>query len=172
MLKPKEGRLLIADPSLNDSIFFKSVILLTHHDNNESIGIILNKPTEIELHQVIKNIPKSTLKLYIGGPVKKDSLYFIHTLGKDIPGSKKITNDIYWGGDIKTIIDLVKKKKISNKDIRFFIGYSGWQAEQLNSEIREKSWIVDERKNEYWNQYKSKDIWRELIKTQDTKHHT
>ena len=170
MLKPKEGRLLIADPSLNESVFFKSVIILTHHTKNESIGLILNKPTKIKLHHVIDGIPESKFKLYLGGPVEKNSLHFIHTLGNNIPGAKQLTNNIYWGGDINTIIDLVKNKKLSNNNIRFFIGYSGWDEKQLNTEIREESWIVNETKEIYWNKYKSKDIWKELIKKQKSKY--
>ena len=95
MLKAKKGRLLISEPFLNDSIFFKSVILLTHHDNVESIGLILNYPTKIYLNEILNNIPSSEFPVYIGGPVAKQSLHFIHTLGKQIPNStKKLWEDI------------------------------------------------------------------------------
>ena len=56
MLNVKKGRLLISEPYLNDPVFFKSVILITHHTNNESIGLVLNRSTKIQLNQIIKII--------------------------------------------------------------------------------------------------------------------
>ena len=69
MLKAKKGRLLIAEPSLEDSTFFKSVILLTHHENNESMGLILNQATNIKINEIISNISSDNFPIYIGGPV-------------------------------------------------------------------------------------------------------
>jgi len=126
MLKAKKGRLLISEPTLNDNIFFKSVVLLTHHNDDESIGLILNHPTKINLNEILNNIPLSDFPVYIGGPVEKQSLHFLHTLGELIPNSIKITNAIYFGGDFDTVIQLMQDKKITKNEIRFFVGYSGW----------------------------------------------
>ena len=57
MLKAKKGRLLISEPSLSDDIFFKSVILLTHHNADESIGLILNQPTNVSIGEILNEIP-------------------------------------------------------------------------------------------------------------------
>ena len=76
MLKAKKGRLLISEPSLNDNVFFKSVVLLTHHNDEESIGLILNHPTKINLNEILNDIPLSDLPIYIGGPVEQQSLHF------------------------------------------------------------------------------------------------
>ena len=137
MLKAKKGRILISEPSFNDSIFFKSVVLLTHHNDDESIGLILNQPTKINLNEILNNIPLSDFPVYIGGPVAKQSLQFIHTLGSLIPESKHITENIYFGGDFNTILKLMQDKKITKNEIRFFVGYSGWGEDQLNTETLE-----------------------------------
>lgn len=164
MLKAKKGRLLISEPFLNDSIFFKSVILLTHHDNVESIGLILNYPTKIYLNEILNNIPSSEFPVYIGGPVAKQSLHFIHTLGKQIPNSTKITDDIYFGGDSDAVLNLMEEKKITKNEIRFFIGYSGWGENQLANEIKENSWIVEDDKDKICMKYSTKKLWEDIIK--------
>ena len=166
MLKAKKGRILISEPSFNDSIFFKSVVLLTHHTDDESIGLILNQPTKINLNEILNNIPLSDFPVYIGGPVSKQSLQFIHTLGSLIPKSKQITENIYFGGDFNTIIKLMQDKKITKNDIRFFVGYSGWGEDQLNTEIREESWLVESFKDDLYMQYSNTTLWNKIIRNQ------
>ena len=166
MLKAKKGRILISEPSFNDSIFFKSVVLLTHHNDDESIGLILNQPTKINLNEILNNIPLSDFPIYIGGPVAKQSLQFIHTLGSLIPESKQITENIYFGGNFNTILKLMQDKKITKNEIRFFVGYSGWGEDQLNTEIREDSWLVDRSKDDFCMQYSTPQLWNKIIKNQ------
>ena len=170
MLKAKKGRLLISEPSLNDNVFFKSVILLTHHNDEESIGLILNHPTKINLNEILNNIPLSDLPIYIGGPVEKQSLHFIHTLGSIIPNSKQIIDGIYFGGDFDAVIQLMNDKRITKNEIRFFVGYSGWEAEQLNNEIRDDAWIVQTAKNELCMNYSTPKLWSDIIKTKKMEH--
>ena len=170
MLKPKKGRLLISEPSMEDSNFFRSVILLAVHNKNESVGFVLNQPTKIKVHHLIENFPKSSFPIYIGGPVEKQSLHFIHTLGSIIPNSKQIIDGIYFGGDFDTVIQLMHDKKITKNEIRFFVGYSGWEAEQLNNEIRDDAWIVQTAKNELCMNYSTPKLWSDIIKTKKMEH--
>lgn len=165
MLKAKKGRLLISEPSLSDNFFFKSVVLLTHHDDEESIGLILNHPTKINLNEILNDIPLSDLPIYIGGPVEKQSLHFIHTLGNIIPDSKEIIDDIYFGGDFDKVLQLMHEKKITKHEIRFFVGYTGWGVEQLNKEIRNDAWIVETAKHELCMNYSTPKLWSDIIKT-------
>ena len=81
MLTIKKGRLLISEPSLSDPTFFKSVVLITHHSADESIGLVLNHGTKINLNEILNDIPLSDFPVYIGGPVEKNAVQFIHTLG-------------------------------------------------------------------------------------------
>ena len=170
MLKPKKGRLLISEPSLYEATFFKSVILLTHHTDEESIGLILNQPTSIKIGDIFKKISSCKFPLYIGGPVAKNSIQFIHTLGKKISNSIKIIDDLYWGGDFKEIIELINTGIISNKEIRFFSGYSGWDSNQLNQEIKEKSWITSRARKDICMQYSDHNLWSKIMKNSASKY--
>lgn len=165
MLKAKKGRLLVSEPYLDNSFFFKSVVLITHHNEEESIGLILNHPTKINLNEILNNIPLNDLPIYIGGPLEKKSLHFIHTLGDIIPNSIQIIDGIYFGGDFEVVIQLMHKKKITKKEIRFFLGYSGWGADQLNKEVRNEAWIVQTDENKLCMNYSTPKLWSDIIKT-------
>ena len=170
MLNIKKGRILISDPSLIEKTFFKSVVLITHHTADESVGLVLNQSTKITLHQLLSDIPPSDFPVYIGGPVERNTIQFIHTLGDIIPNSHKITKDLYWGGDFYTISELITKKRISKNQVRFFAGYSGWGAEQLDYEIKENSWINHEYNIKTCMQYSTTELWSDIIKTKKEKY--
>jgi putative transcriptional regulator len=170
MLNVKKGRLLISEPSLNDPTFFKSVVLITHHTTDESIGLVINHGTKINLHEIINNIPPNDFPVYIGGPVEKNAVQFIHTLGDAIPSSQKITKGLYWGGDFNKILELISENKISKNEIRFFAGYSGWGEDQLNNEIRENGWIIHKSNVNLCMKHSTEKLWSDLIKTKNQKY--
>lgn len=162
-LKPKKGRILISEPFLQDIYFKRSVVLLTEHTNEGSIGFVLNKPSSLKINEVINDFPVIDSDVTIGGPVATDTIHFCHTLGDIIPNSMKVINNIYWGGDFNVLNKLIKSGFITNKEVRFFIGYSGWGKGQLDRELSENSWIVADLKE--WNMIvnTNKDFWKDTI---------
>ena len=163
-LKPKKGYLLIAEPSIiGDISFNRSVILLADYTKEGSIGFILNKPLEFTLRDLVP-VAEAQFKVYNGGPVEQDNLYFIHKIPDMIPGSIEISLGIYWGGDFDIALNLVNEGKITESEIRFFLGYSGWEPQQLEKELQANSWIVSENvyKSDLIN--KSEDsFWKEKM---------
>ena len=160
----QKGHLLIAEPSIiGDVSFNRSVVLLADHSNEGSIGFILNKPLSYTLTELIPEIDAS-FKIYNGGPVEQDNLYFIHTIPDLIPDSIEIANGIYWGGDFETTKNLINQGAIERDKIRFFLGYSGWSALQLEEELETNSWIIqqnDSRKDLL--KIPSIDFWKKRI---------
>ena len=143
-IKPKKGYLLVAEPSiLGDVSFNRSVILLADHNTEGSVGFILNKPMDFFLNDLLPEI-EIPLCVYNGGPVEQDKLYYIHKVPELIPNSVKISDGIFWGGDVSSVIQLINDGQIGNKEIRFFLGYSGWDANQLLHELGSQNWIVSE----------------------------
>ena len=163
-VKPKKGNLLVAEPSIiGDLSFNRSVVLLADHNIEGSVGFILNKPLGYTIQDLIPEI-KVNFKIYNGGPIEQDNLYFIHNVPQLIPNSIEIAEGIYWGGDFESTKDLLNKAVIKQNNIRFFLGYSGWDAEQLQDELDSNSWIISEN----WLQNKiigksATDFWREKI---------
>lgn len=140
----KKGKILIAEPSIiGDISFNRSIILLADHNNEGSIGFILNKPLDYCLGDLIPEI-ESNLTIYNGGPVQQDNLYFIHKVAELIPESIEISEGLFWSGNFEQVSKLVAEEKINENDIRFFLGYSGWEANQLNSELKGNTWILSE----------------------------
>lgn len=140
--KVKKGSLLLAEPSiLGDETFARAVILIAEISPNGAVGFILNKPFSFELHELVPDI-KTGFKLYNGGPVEEDNLYFIHNVPDLIPNSVEISEGIYWGGDFEVTKKCINSGQLTAQHIRFFLGYSGWAAEQLKEEISAKSWAA------------------------------
>ncbi|MFN3554628.1 MAG: YqgE/AlgH family protein [Bacteroidales bacterium] len=142
-LSPSQGRLLISEPSLRDFYFGKSVVLLIEHSAQDgTFGLIVNKPINVKLNEVAKEFPQTDFPVFLGGPVNPDRLFYLHTLGEELPGSIPVFGNVYWGGDIRKLMDMIDMKLATPEQVRFFIGYSGWEAGQLDREMGEKSWIV------------------------------
>lgn len=162
--KIEKGLLLIAEPTvIGDMSFNRSVILLADHNHEGSVGFILNKPLEYTINDLIPEI-NTSFEVYNGGPVEQDNLYFIHTVPELITNSIEISNGIFWGGDFDLTKDLINQGKINKENIRFFLGYSGWSANQLESELQSNSWILS--KNTYENgilEKSSVHFWKEKI---------
>jgi putative transcriptional regulator len=163
-IKPKRGNLLIAEPTiLGDSSFNRSIILLADHNEDGSIGFILNKPLEYTINDLVPEI-EAPFKVYNGGPVEQDNLYFIHRVPELIPNSLEISLGVYWGGDFNNVAELIANNKIKETDIRFFLGYSGWEVNQLENELKNNSWLVTE--NIYKKDIIAKDyesFWKEKM---------
>jgi putative transcriptional regulator len=139
---PARGKLLIADPFLKDPHFARSVILLCEHQEEGSLGFVLNKLFHQTLDELIPEIADSKIPLYYGGPVQADTVHFIHQCPQLIEGGFEIMKGIYWGGAFERAIDLVNEKIVSPGKIKFFIGYSGWSSGQLEGELQEHAWII------------------------------
>lgn len=162
-VKTLKGKLLIAEPSiLNDSSFNRTIILITEHTKNNAVGFILNRPLAYTMNDLLPDI-FCDFTIYQGGPVEQDNLYFIHKVGNLIPESIEIGNGIFWGGNFEALKYALNNELLTEKDIRFFLGYSGWSKNQLEREIQSKSWFVSE--NDYENIFAINDetLWREKL---------
>ncbi len=141
---PQKGRVLLAEPSLVDEYFKRSVVLLVEHDEKNTVGFVLNKMLEFRIAELMPDFPDFDAKISIGGPVSPNTIHFIHTVGDLIPDATKVGEGLYWGGDFDALKDLVAAKGITKNQIRFFVGYAGWSENQLAQEIEEESWLVTE----------------------------
>ncbi|MBC3759135.1 MULTISPECIES: YqgE/AlgH family protein [Hyunsoonleella] len=161
---PKKGDLLIAEPAIiGDVSFNRSIVLLADHNADGSIGFILNKPLDYTISDLIPEV-EASFKVYNGGPVEQDNLYFIHKVPQLIPDSIEISLGIYWGGDFNRVAELIANSTINENDIKFFLGYSGWDANQLENELKASSWVVSENvyeKNIIEKDYES--FWKEKM---------
>jgi len=143
-IEVQKGRLLLSEPYLADPNFERTVILLTEHNEEGSVGFILNKPSETRLSEVMEDLKGLDAPIYIGGPVQQDTLHFIHRHG-DLEDAIELEGGIYWGGNFEQLVSMVNTGQFSIAEIKFFLGYSGWSPDQLEDELKLNSWIVSDR---------------------------
>jgi putative transcriptional regulator len=157
------GKILIAEPFLSDPYFKRSVILLCEHSDEGSFGFVLNNYIEMDLDQLMDNLPNMETRISIGGPVKSSNLFYIHSLGSAIENSVPIAEGIYMGGDFDALQQMLKMGKLEPHQIRFFVGYAGWSANQLHEELEQKSWIVGEADPEMLMNTQDNELWKTIL---------
>lgn len=167
ILSPKKGRLLISKPFLDDPYFKRTVILLCNHDEEGSFGFILNKFMDPDLSKDILLLPDLPREISIGGPVETGNIFYLHHFGDQIENSIHIMKDLYLGGDFDDLKNILKTDNFDPQDLRFFIGYSGWDAGQLEQELDLESWYVADAEGIDFMNEKSEieDLWGQVLKT-------
>jgi len=162
---PRKGRVLISEPFLPGSYFNRSVVFLVAHSDKGAVGFILNKKVNYSFNEVVGDFPDFNAEVSLGGPVSTDSIYFIHSLGADFPGSIHVTDNLYWGGDFEELKRRINLGLIHHGQVRFFLGYSGWDGGQLEEELNENSWLVSEIEQENVMNYpRQKQMWVDVVK--------
>ena len=169
-LKPAKGRLLISEPFMGDYYFGRSVVLLAEHNEEGSFGVVLNKSIQAPFNEVLKGLPDLDAKVFVGGPVDTSSLFYIHTLGEQLEDSLEIAKGLYWGGDIDALREMIQLKQIDPLSIRFFVGYSGWGIDQLETELKSNSWLVHKTVDKKILEYPVNRMWEGMLNEMGSKY--
>ncbi len=162
---PQTGQLLISEPFLLDIQFKKTVVLLCEHEEQGSVGFVINRFLDIYTDEIIPGLLNYNFKVYDGGPVEQNTLHFIHKLGALIPDSFPVSTNIFWGGNIELINDLIASGAASVNDFKFFMGYSGWGEEQLAAEIEQKAWWLTDVKDHLVFNENTEQIWPACVRS-------
>ena len=163
-----KGNILIARPTLYDFTFNRTVVIITDHNEKGSIGFILNKPLNQNVGLFVAEL-ESNLPVYEGGPVEVHNIYYIHKRPDLIANSEKIYNGLYWSGDYDDVKNAINNGLISKNEIRFYLGYSGWGENQLQTEVDENQWIVVDDKVDIFQDW-DKNLWKEQMKNLGGEH--
>lgn len=141
-IRPEAGVVLIAPPMLGDPNFRRTVVLLCEHGPDGTFGLILNRPLPLQLEDVMNGLTGYPDALSLGGPVQPNTLHFLHRFGERLPGAVAVEDGVYWGGDFEVMKELIATEALTARDVRFFLGYSGWSAGQLDDEIEQGGWFL------------------------------
>ncbi|NUT55848.1 MAG: hypothetical protein HOQ03_07685, partial [Thermoleophilia bacterium] len=129
------GQLLVAAPSLGDPNFRRTVVLIADHGDDGAMGLVLNRPTETPVGEAVpelSGIAGEEEPLYVGGPVSTSSVLAVAEL--DDPGA---ASELLFES-----VGFVQEPGVAVVRGRIFVGYAGWSAGQLESELEEESWLV------------------------------
>ena len=164
-IQPARGKLLLAEPFMEDPYFRRSVVLLCEHNEEGSFGFVLNNYVDVEIDRIMDEIPPFETRISIGGQVKNSNLYYIHCLGDEIPESIEVAPGIFVGGDFAVLKGLLQRGEVDFDQLRFFVGYSGWSAKQLEEEMERKSWFVADADPNLVMDVSEDDLWGAIIRT-------
>ena len=146
------GTILASSALMDDPAFYDSVVLIVEYNKDGALGFVVNKVFEHSLNELVEFSSSPAFPLHSGGPVDKEHLYFIHQRNDLIAGGTFITGNIYFGGNFKQAISCINNNHLTTADIKIFIGYCGWDADDLENEIAEGSWeIADPAKYEVFS---------------------
>lgn len=161
---PAQGKILISEPFLCDYIFGRSVILLVDHTKEGTMGLVLNKPLPLFLNDILQDFNyQENIPIYKGGPLSTDTLFYLHTL-EGITDSLPISNGLYLNGDFNAIKEYILQGNPIKGKIRFFLGYSGWEYEQLHRELEENTWLVStESKDTIMDENAGTELWKNSL---------
>ncbi|MGV3640878.1 MAG: YqgE/AlgH family protein [Adhaeribacter sp.] len=164
MKKIRSGTILISEPYMGDPNFERTVVLVCRHDEEGSFGLVLNRKSNLKLSDVLDVFQQDgDMELSIGGPMEYNTLHYIHQLDK-LQESIPLSQSVFWGGDYEQLKEFLSSGLISPDEIRFFLGYSGWSPGQLQEEIDNKIWIVNNTATDLLFDLNQDSLWREILK--------
>jgi putative transcriptional regulator len=167
------GRLLVATPVLADPNFDRAVVLLLDHDEEGSLGVVLNRPTPVGVGEVLESwaqLAGAPQVVFQGGPVSLDSALGLavvpgeaHNGEQDEPlGWRRVHGAI-------GLVDLEAPPELLAAELgslRIFAGYSGWGPGQLEDELVEGAWYVVESEPGDVSSPDPEHLWRSVLRRQ------
>jgi putative transcriptional regulator len=136
------GKLLISSPALFDPNFRRTIVLIAHHDEEGAMGLVLNRPAD-ELPVAVAAPQLTSLvdgdePVHVGGPVSPESLMVLAEFTDPADAAAPVV------GDIGFVPADAEPDELDTRRARVYAGYAGWGAGQLEDELDEGSWIVEE----------------------------
>lgn len=159
----RKGDLLLSQPFMLDGNFRRTVVLLAEFNEEGAVGFIINRPMDIRVDELIPDFPEFEGFAHFGGPVSTDTIHYVHRMGELLEESMPIVPGLFWGGNYEQLKALISQKVITENDIRFFVGYSGWTSGQLEGELETGSWMKGEMDSNYIFNFKSGDLWKKVV---------
>jgi putative transcriptional regulator len=159
----KSGQILLAEPFMQDPYFRRAVVLLCEHHEEGSIGFILNKSIDMKVNDLMSDFPAFDAEVFYGGPVQTDTLHYVHNVGDLLDDSIRVAEGVWWGGDFEKLKVLITNGLIEPKNVRFFVGYSGWSGGQLDEEMEYGSWVTAPMDANYLFRSKATQLWSQVM---------
>ena len=140
----KAGLYIKSTDALIGSFFEHTIILLVKHNEEGSLGFVTNKPFGKSLNELVEFSHAKPIPIMDGGPVDREHLFVLHKRPDLIDGGEQIANELYLGGNMQQVIEAINTMGDNKQDIQLFIGYCGWDVGELEAEIEEESWTIND----------------------------
>lgn len=157
-----KGKILISTPDISGDIFSRSVVLILEHDEKGAFGLILNKKNQ-DISSNLLNILGFNIEIYEGGPVENQRIFFILKGNPITENFAEITDEFYFTEDIEAVVSAIIEKRLNINDVKVFSGYSGWSANQLDGEVKNKMWTPVEIYNLDYTSPNDQNLWKKIM---------
>lgn len=145
-----QGHFLLSMPQLNGSYFGQSLILLCEHTADGALGLVINKPSQVTLADMLEelqlHVPDTAdverRKVLEGGPVARDRGFVLHRSILANSDCLRLASDLYLSGATAALDELLNDPE--QADYMVLLGYAGWGAGQLEAELKDNSWLTVE----------------------------
>ncbi len=139
----EKGVFLVASPRMDDPNFRQTVLFIIEHGRGGTVGLILNRPTDVLVSEVLPDLPLlkgMSHRIYTGGPVERRLMVLLFRLQGPYPDARLILNGIYVG--TPRVLERIITQPKPTEAFRTFAGFAGWAPGQLELEMREGAWGV------------------------------
>ena len=163
--RPQRGMFLVAAPRLRDPTFAQTVVLILAYDETGALGLVVNRPTQLSLHDALVAPPpnSSDHAVYSGGPVEHRRLIALIRSPSAVDGSQHVFDDVYASGSMDTLRRMLESEGPA-ADFHAYLGYAGWSPGQLDAEIARGDWIVTPADSANVFDVPPGDVWRDLVR--------
>ena len=161
----QRGMFLLASPRLGDPRFAQTVVLLLEYDETGALGLVVNRPTEFSLQDVLETpLPNSAEHVvFLGGPVEHRRLIALFRSSEAVDGADRVTGDVHASGSVDTLRRRLERDGHA-ADVHTYLGYAGWSPGQLDSELARGDWIVTPADATSIFDMPSAELWHDLMR--------
>jgi len=154
------GSLLVAHPNMLDPNFRRTVLFISEHDPNEgALGVIINRPLDRQVADLVTDTPPPGLAdvpVFLGGPVGKNQLMFAAFEWKKGDGFK-LSHD--------AVLEHAGTAAVDKNLICAFVGYAGWGAGQLETEVKQKAWLLQKANPSLLKLDRLPNLWFDIMRS-------
>jgi len=157
------GSFLIASPTLRDPNFSRTVVLLCEHGETGSMGVVINRRSDVRLCDAIQGLEDApSACLFVGGPVQPNAVLVLHHQ-VEVAEARPVADGMALGGDEADLLKLLRSAHAPRA--RVYSGYAGWGAGQLDAELAEGSWIATEARAPLVFDLASDEVWASAVRS-------
>jgi putative transcriptional regulator len=159
---PARGKLLVATELVRGDVFVQTVILLLHYDETGAMGLVVNRPTEVGMDELVPDdeaISEYSGQIYWGGPVQMNSLLALLQTDSVPEGAERIVDNVY----LVSANDALQNALQDEPGLRLFMGYAGWAPGQLDHEMARGSWHVVPASEDSVFAKDPGELWKQLV---------
>jgi putative transcriptional regulator len=139
-----EGTIVVANRKLKDPHFAQTVVLIVHYDEQGTVGLVLNRPSEVTVSDLMNGVKDARNRkeaAFTGGPVEPMSVLALLRAREGPKGAQRVAGDIWAIVDEDLLKDALSEHK-GPEELRFYVGYAGWGPGQLEAEMEAGAWRV------------------------------